>query len=94
MYITSIAESAATDAASWNRDAAGAVYSRARDAIGGVREGRAGDVASNTVSEVGNRGKEALLRGAARLPALSLLLWTLIGPPLGAAFEASKARRR
>ena len=94
MYASSIAEGAATEAALSGVSDPRALYGRARDAVGGVREGRAEDVARNTASEFVGRGRDAALRAAARVPAVSLLLWTLIGPPLGAAFEAAKARRR
>lgn len=72
----------------------GALLGRAQDAYGGVREGRGGQVARETAGEAFDRAKELARSGAARLPAMSLLFWTLIGPPLGAAFEAARARRR
>lgn len=72
----------------------GALLGRAGDAYSGVREGRAGQVARETGGEVLSRGGEMLKKGAERLPALSLLFWTLIGPPLGAAFEAARVRKR
>lgn len=72
----------------------GALFDRAKDAYGGVREGRGGEVARSTAGEAVSRSVEMAKKGAARLPAMSLLFWTLIGPPLGAAFEAARARRR
>jgi hypothetical protein len=72
----------------------GDLVGRAGEAYSGVREGRGGQVARETAGAAIDQAKNLALRGAARLPAMSLLFWTLIGPPLGAAFEASRARRR
>ncbi len=72
----------------------GALVDRAGDAIDGVRAGRGGQVARDTAGEALSRTATLAESGLARLPALSLLFWTLIGPPLGAAFEAAAVRKR
>ncbi len=71
----------------------GALLDRGGDAVDGVRAGRGGQVARATAGEALDRAEEVGKSGLARLPALSLLFWTLIGPPIGAAFEASRAKR-
>ena len=93
-YASSIVDHLAQDAAMTAVRERGQLFDRARDAVGGVREGRGGEVARSTGGEAVSKSLELAKKGAARLPALSLLFWTLIGPPMGAAFEAARARRR
>jgi hypothetical protein len=72
----------------------GQIIDRTRQGIEDVRGGRSGELASRTAGQAWRKSKDLASSGAAQLPALSLLLWTLIGPPIGAAFEARRAMRR
>lgn len=54
---------------------------------------RAKAIASQLAAQGGTRGLILLKSGIARSTALSLLFWAIIGPPLAAAFEASRAKR-
>lgn len=89
-----IVDHIAQDAAGTAFRERGQIIDRTRQGIADVRGGRSGELASRTLNEGLEKSKELALAGAARLPALSLLLWTLIGPPIGAAFEARRAMRR
>lgn len=72
----------------------GRVVERAGDAAREVRAGRARQAAEKTAGEAWTTAKNMALSGAARLPALSLLVWALLGPALGAAWECRRAARR
>jgi hypothetical protein len=72
----------------------GRLLGQARESYDDVRSGRSREITRDLSGEALNRGKSLVRSGAARLPALSLLLWTLVLPPLGAAFEARRASRR
>lgn len=49
--------------------------------------------AKNLASQLTPHGIALLKSGAARLSAFALLLWAIVAPPLGAAFECRRVRR-
>jgi hypothetical protein len=97
-YATSLLESAAKDVAGAALRERGALYGSAKETVGGVRDGRAREAAEKAARDTAGLAWDATKKAAvdkfAHVPALSLLLWTLVGPPIGAAFESAKAKRR
>jgi hypothetical protein len=68
----------------------------AQSALETLDQARAGH-ASKAVESAGSKFKDGAvdvaIRGAAKLPAMSLLAWALLAPPLLSAFECRRARR-
>ena len=70
---------------------------RAQNATTPQARRQASERAQEIVKELANSGKETgislLKSGVAQLSAFALLVWALIGPPLGAAWECRGAKR-
>lgn len=71
---------------------------QARNAATPTARKQASDRAQQIVKELAAGGKATgvslLKSGVAQLSAFSLLVWALVGPPLGAAWECHKAKRQ
>ncbi len=88
-----IAEDATRDAAVTalaNRDR---IAQTASETIEQARSGHASKAAVDGALKFGDGAKDVAIRGAAKLPAMGLLVWALLAPPLLSAFECRRARR-
>lgn len=66
----------------------------ARETLEQARAGHASKAAEDAGAQFTNGAAEVALRGGAKLPAMSLLVWALLAPPLLAAWECRRARRQ
>lgn len=73
------------------------LHSQARNAATPTARRQASERAQQIVKELANNGKETgvslLKSGVAQLSAFTLLVWALVGPPLGAAWECRRSKR-
>lgn len=67
---------------------------RGKSAVEAFQKGQREQAARTALSPYADEAKAVAIKGVAKLPALSILGWALIGPPLLAAWECRGARRR
>jgi len=80
----------ATETALTNRDK---IADSALETLDQARSGHASKAAEVAGTQFSDGAEEVVLRGGAKLPAMSLLVWALLCPPLLAAWECRRARR-
>jgi len=80
----------AAETALANRDK---IADSALETLDQARSGHASKAAEVAGTQFSDGAGEVALRGGAKLPAMSLLVWTLLCPPLLAAWECRRARR-
>ena len=80
----------ATMSAIANRDR---IAQSALETLEQARAGHASKAAENAGYKFRDGAVDVAIRGAAKLPAMSLLAWALLAPPLLGAFECRRARR-
>lgn len=92
-YAGMITEAATHDAAKTalaNRDR---IAQTAGETLEQARAGHASKAAVDAGLKFGDGAKDVAIRSAAHLPAMGLLVWALLAPPLLSAWECRRARR-
>jgi len=75
------------------REEVASLQQKAKDATTPQARQNATEQARKLASELSPKGIAVLKSGAAKLSAFALLLWALVAPPLGAAWECKRAKR-
>ncbi len=75
------------------REEVAALQQKAKNATTPQARQNAAQEARKLAAELSPKGLAVLKSGAAKLSAFALLLWALVAPPLGAAWECKRARR-